>query len=63
MEDREPFDGVILDLTIPGGMGAKDTIGKMQEVDPDVRAIVSGGYSNDPVMASHRSGGPSLIRR
>jgi PAS domain S-box-containing protein len=57
MEDREPFDVVILDLTIPGGMGGKETIGKMLEVDPDVRAIVSSGYSNDPVMANHRSYG------
>jgi DNA-binding NtrC family response regulator len=57
MEDREPFDVVILDLTIPGGMGGKDTIGKMLEVDPDVRGIVSSGYSNDPVMANHRSYG------
>ena len=57
MEEREPFDVIILDLTIPGGMGGKETIGKMLEVDPDVKAIVSSGYSSDPVMANHRSYG------
>jgi len=53
----QPFDVVILDLTIPGGMGGKETMEKMLEVDPDVKAIVSSGYSNDPVMANHRSFG------
>jgi len=57
MEDRQPFDVIILDLTIPGGMGGKETMEKMQEVDPDVKAIVSSGYSNDPVMANYRSYG------
>ena len=47
-----PFDLVILDLTIPGGMGGKKTIEKLIAVDPDVRAIVSSGYSNDMIMAN-----------
>jgi DNA-binding NarL/FixJ family response regulator len=42
---------VILDLTIPGGLGGKETIKKLLEIDPQVRAIVSSGYSNDPIMA------------
>lgn len=46
-----PFDAVILDLTIPGGMGGKDTIKKLLEVDPAVKAIVSSGYSSDPIMS------------
>jgi len=57
IEDRQPFDVIILDLTIPGGMGGKETMEKMREVDPDVKAIVSSGYSNDPVMANYRSYG------
>ncbi|MHB1011429.1 MAG: hybrid sensor histidine kinase/response regulator [Desulfobacteria bacterium] len=57
MEDRQPFDVIILDLTIPGGMGGKETMEKVLEVDPDVKAIVSSGYSNDPVMANYRSYG------
>ena len=52
-----PFDAVILDLTIPGGMGGKDTIRKLVEMSPDVKAIVSSGYSNDPVMANYAAFG------
>ena len=46
-----PFAAVIMDLTIPGGMGGKEAIKYLLEVDPEARAIVSSGYSNDPVMA------------
>jgi CheY-like chemotaxis protein len=46
-----PFDVVIMDLTIPGGMGGKEAIRRLREIDPDVKAIVSSGYSDDPVMA------------
>lgn len=49
-----PFDVVILDLTIRGGMGGKDTIQRLRELDPSVKAIVSSGYSNDPVMSNYR---------
>jgi len=50
-EAGNPFDAVLLDLTIPGGMGGKDAIGFLREIDPSIWAIVSSGYSNDPVMA------------
>ncbi len=53
MQDGTPFDLVILDLTIPGGMGGKDTIKRILELDPNVRAIVSSGYADDPVMAHY----------
>ncbi|MGO9377945.1 MAG: PAS domain S-box protein [Dissulfurispiraceae bacterium] len=46
----KPFDIVILDFTIQGGMGGKEAITRLLDIDPDVRAIVSSGYSNDPVM-------------
>jgi PAS domain S-box-containing protein len=49
----KPFDVVIMDLTIPGGLGGKETIKKLLEIDPDAKAIVSSGYSNDPVMAEY----------
>ena len=52
-KQQKPFDVVIMDLTIPGGMGGKEAIQKLREIDPDVRAIVSSGYSNDPVMADY----------
>lgn len=47
-----PFDVVIMDLTVPGGMGGKETIEKLRGIDPDVKALVSSGYSNDPIMAN-----------
>jgi CheY-like chemotaxis protein len=53
LEIGKPFDAVILDLTIPGGMGGKETMRRLSALDPNVRAIVSSGYSNDPVMANH----------
>jgi CheY-like chemotaxis protein len=52
-----PFDAVILDLTVPGGMGGRETIAKLRELNPDVKAIVSSGYSDDPVMAQYREHG------
>ncbi|HAK59834.1 MAG TPA: response regulator [Nitrospiraceae bacterium] len=52
-KQQKPFDVVIMDLTIPGGMGGKEAIRKLREIDPGVRAIVSSGYSNDPVMADY----------
>jgi PAS domain S-box-containing protein len=60
-ESGRPFDALIIDLTIPGGMGGKDTIGKLSSIDPEVKAIVSSGYSNDPVMADYRSYGFSAV--
>jgi PAS domain S-box-containing protein len=51
------FDAVIMDLTVPGGMGGKDAVRKLLEIDPGVKAIVSSGYSNDPVMADYKKYG------
>ncbi|HVC19920.1 MAG TPA: ATP-binding protein [Vicinamibacterales bacterium] len=48
------FDAVITDLTVPGGMGGKDAVSALREFDPDVHAIVSSGYADDPVMAEFR---------
>ncbi len=52
-----PFAAVILDLTIPGGMGGKETMRRLYDLDPNVRAIVSSGYSNDAVIADFRAHG------
>ncbi len=52
-----PFDLVIMDLTVQGGIGGKQAIKRLLEVDPDARAIVSSGYYNDPVMADYRAYG------
>jgi CheY-like chemotaxis protein len=45
-----PFDGAILDLTIRGGMGGREAMIEIRRMAPDIRAIVSSGYSEDPVM-------------
>jgi len=52
-----PFDAVIMDLTIPGGMGGKEAVEKLLEFDPEAKAIASSGYANDPVMANFRKYG------
>ncbi|MHB8791141.1 MAG: hybrid sensor histidine kinase/response regulator [Desulfobulbaceae bacterium] len=57
----QPFDGVILDLTVPGKMGGKETMGRLLSVDPKVKAIVSSGYSNDPIMADYKKFGFSGV--
>jgi len=60
-ESQVPFDVVILDLTVPGGMGGKETIEKLIELDPQAKAIVSSGYSTDPVMSDFREYGFSSV--
>ena len=50
-EAGRPYSAVIMDLTIPGGMGGKEAVLRLRDLDPHVRAIVSSGYSNDPVMS------------
>ena len=51
MESEKPYDAVILDLTVPGGMGGREAIEQLLEIDPEVKAVVSSGYSEDPVLA------------
>jgi len=51
------FDAVIMDLTVPGGMGGLEAAAKILEMDPDACTIVSSGYSDDPIMAEHTSHG------
>lgn len=53
-EMSAPFDVVIMDLTIPGGMGGKEAVQQILAFDPQAKVIVSSGYSNDPVMADYR---------
>jgi len=56
-ENNLPFNAVIMDLTIPGGMGGKETVEILKKLDPEVKAIVSSGYSNDPIMADFKDYG------
>ena len=57
MEAGRPFDAVILDLTVRAGMGGEEAVRKLQEMDPEVKAIVSSAYSDDPVMTNWRQYG------
>ncbi|HDO30813.1 MAG TPA: PAS domain S-box protein, partial [Desulfobacteraceae bacterium] len=61
MKDRHPFDYVILDLTVPGGMGGEETIKELRKIDPEVKAIVSSGYSSSPIMANFREYGFTAV--
>ncbi len=53
----KPIDIIIMDLTIPGGMGGQEAIQQILKIDPTARAIVSSGYSNDPVMTNYQEYG------
>ena len=55
--EKEPFDLVIIDLTVPGGMGGKEVIKKLIEINPEIKAIVSSGYTTDPVISNFKEYG------
>ena len=57
MKSGEPFDIVILDLTVRGGMGGRNTVERLRVIDPGVRAVVSSGYSDDAVVADYEKYG------
>lgn len=61
MESGNPFDAVILDLTIRGGMGGKEAIKRLTEIDPNIKAIVSSGYSDSPVVTDYKKYGFSGV--
>lgn len=60
-QNGRPFDLVILDLSIPNGMGGVRAMEKLRQLDPEVLAIVSSGYSDDPVMAKPASYGFAAV--
>jgi len=57
LSTHEPFDAVIMDLTIRGGLGGKDTMEILRKIDPNITAIVSSGYFNNPIMANYQKYG------
>lgn len=61
MNSGRPYSAVIMDLTIPGGMGGKEAAPLILGIDPAARLIVSSGYSTDPVMAEYTSYGFSAV--
>jgi PAS domain S-box-containing protein len=56
-----PYEAVLLDLTIKAGMGGKETLQALLALDPHVKAVVSSGYADDPVMADYRRHGFSAV--
>jgi PAS domain S-box-containing protein len=58
---KRTFDAVIMDLTIPGGMGGKEAITKLLEIDPDAKVIVSSGYATDPIMSGYKKFGFTAV--
>jgi two-component system cell cycle sensor histidine kinase/response regulator CckA len=54
LKEGHPFGVVLLDLTIPGGMGGKETVKQLIHIDPEVKAMATSGYSNDPVMSDYK---------
>ena len=61
LKENRRFVAVIMDLTIPGGMGGQEALGKLRAIDPTVTAFVSSGYSNDPIMAEYAQHGFSGV--
>ena len=57
LRQDDPIDIVIMDLTVPGRMGGKEAMGRLRALDPQVKAVVSSGYSNDPILSSYRDYG------
>jgi two-component system, cell cycle sensor histidine kinase and response regulator CckA len=53
LQAGNPYDAVIMELTIAGGMGGKETMARLKEIDPQIKAIVASGYANDPVVANY----------
>jgi signal transduction histidine kinase/ActR/RegA family two-component response regulator len=56
-ETKTPYSLVVMDLTVPGGMGGAEALVEMRKIDPDVKAIVSSGYSSNPVMGNYEKFG------
>ncbi|MDH5427899.1 MAG: PAS domain S-box protein [Nitrospirota bacterium] len=57
LRSGKTFDAILLDLTIPGGMGGKEAIQHLRRLDPQVKAIVTSGYSDDPLMSDFQAYG------
>ncbi len=57
MDAGNPFDVVIIDLTVKGGISGEEAVKRLLEIDPEARVIVSSGYPNAPVMVNYRDYG------
>jgi len=64
LDSPKPFDALIMDLTIHGGMGGREAIRELVKIDPNVKAIVSSGYSTDPAVTNfHEYGFKAVISK
>jgi CheY-like chemotaxis protein len=61
LQKGRPYDAVILDLMVPGGMGGKEAIERLTEIDPAVNVIMASGYTQDPVMTEFRDHGVKAV--
>jgi len=61
MKEKRPFDVVIMDLTIPGGLGGQEAMEKLKRIDPGARVIVSSGYSDDRALSNFQNLGFSEV--
>jgi CheY-like chemotaxis protein len=55
--EGRPFSLVVMDLTVPVGMGGSEALGHLRQIDPGVRAVVSSGYSSDPILSNYKDHG------
>lgn len=55
------YSAIIMDLTIPGGMGGREAVAEILAIDPEAKAFVSSGYSNDPIMINYQDYGFSGV--
>ncbi|HHT48574.1 MAG TPA: response regulator [Firmicutes bacterium] len=60
-KNNNPFDVVILDLTIPGGIGGLEVLTELRRFNPQIRAVVSSGYASDPIIANYQKHGFSGV--
>ncbi len=64
LESDRPFDAVVMDLTVPNGMGGKEAMKELLQIDVDTKAIVASGYSNNPVMTEFgKYGFKGMVRK
>ena len=64
LSEGQPYRATIMDLTIPGGLGGRETIQQLRSIDPEVVALLSSGYSNDAVMAEpHKYGFNGIVSK
>jgi len=61
MKEERAFDVIIMDLTIPGGLGGQEAAEKLKRIDPGAKVIVSSGYSDDRVLADFQNFGFSDV--